>query len=133
MWGLRVKGRGELGGAGEGVASSQTLSKSHQPLAAPHLHRCPQPTWYAVLQETAAAAPPEPAPAPSPTAAPTLGGMPADALWKTPWVRADAHPHPRFEHGACVLGNCMYVLGGNCGAPRRRRLRLQPAPVSRAW
>lgn len=47
---------------------------------------------------------------------PGLRSMPSDDCWRTPWVVAEKHPHPRFEHSCCLIGSTMYVFGGNTGA-----------------
>lgn len=47
-----------------------------------------------------------------------LDSIPSDGMWKTPWVSAEQHPHPRFEHAACVFGNSLYMFGGNCAGGR---------------
>lgn len=45
-----------------------------------------------------------------------IHSLPCDDTWRSPWVTTDKHPYPRFEHSCCLLGNAMYIFGGNCGA-----------------
>lgn len=78
-----------------------------------------QPEWYVQQQKAAENPPPDEGVrvplAPQGSQA-GVGNILADGLWNTPWVSAEKHPHPRFEHGSCMLGNCLFILGGNCGA-----------------
>jgi hypothetical protein len=50
-----------------------------------------------------------------------LQSLPCDDTWRSPWVAAEKHPYPRFEHSCCLLGNMMFVFGGNCGVLLRCR------------
>jgi acyl-CoA-binding protein len=45
-----------------------------------------------------------------------LQAIACDDAWRSPWISADKHPVPRFEHSCCLLGNFMFLFGGNCGA-----------------
>jgi hypothetical protein len=67
-----------------------------------------QPGWYALMDQSE-----------SDTNGHITGkvqSIPFDDTWRSPWIVADKHPCPRFEHSCCVLGNVMFLFGGNCGA-----------------
>eukprot|EP00892_Ulva_mutabilis_P007657 jgi/Ulvmu1/5263/UM022_0057.1 len=69
-----------------------------------------EPNWYAFGVQSE----PSDLPAQQASAAPGLRSIPADDVWRSPWVEvAEKHPHPRFEHSCCLVGSNMYLFGGN--------------------
>lgn len=71
-----------------------------------------QPNWYSYSSNGA-----EPAAEANGHTGMGLRSLPCDDTWRSPWVVAEKHPHPRFEHTCCLIGSTMYLFGGNTGEP----------------
>ena len=70
-----------------------------------------EPAWYSYMDD-----PRDSANGHSHSKGNALAQLPGDDSWRTPWITtADKHPYPRFEHSCCLLGQFMFLFGGNCG------------------
>lgn len=63
----------------------------------------------------AAAAAPPPPPAPVPKTR-SVAEVVVEGSWVSPYISSDKRPPPRYEHATALIGNELFVIGGNYGA-----------------
>eukprot|EP00798_Chlamydomonas_sp_ICE-L_P018082 gene18082-24505_t len=74
-----------------------------------------QPDWYALLSAVEKEGPASPAAASVPAAAPSgpAASYALEGKWTQIPVEGQKKPSPRYEHGAAIIGNSCFVIGGN--------------------
>lgn len=55
------------------------------------------------------------APSPNGVKSRSVADVVVEGSWVSPYISSDRRPPPRYEQALCVVGNALYVIGGNCG------------------